>query len=819
MIKVLLLVVLALVAISPGVVWWFVQRPVPGLEGFGSIPRLRSAVLVRFDSRAVPYVQAESTADMYATQGYLLARERMFQMDMMRRTAEGRFADIFGIGFLPSDRLMRTIGFERLAEDELNYLSMPAKEALEAYCRGVNAYLEEYSDRLPVEFSILGYRPQYWRPADSLAILKYFNYELDESWKLDEFRWRVTNKVGDNLAGELFKDDLSYCAWNPAPATSSPLVSSSVNRAPLLRAELSRAFAKLPSFPNSVRKPSPLWGSTAWVISPACAQSGGAMLAADKHGGFTSPNDWYLCSLASSTNHVVGAALPGVPGIMFGRNNSIAWASSSLKADVQDLFVEHFDSDFGSKYKTDAKDATANVFTESIPVRFGKDVESKVTITRHGPVLLRDKETAVSLSWTGFETKKPVLNSIVQLNNASDWKEFVGAIGNYSGSPQLFVYADQKGNTGCHAAGLIPARAGVAQGTTMSEGWQKAGSWVGMLAFDSLPQSFNAAGSSSALPANFCIAAGQKIAASGKSSQQLIGHQWSPPYRANRLALTLAHAKGAQKLEMSDLNALQADEFNMLAKLTADNLKIACDKTKSIELSQIKALELMRNWDGRLAATSPVSTVYESFIGALARRLVEPKLGRSLTNEYFERWPLWITLTESCLRQKNMQFLPPEERTYETFLVTTFAQANTRLKLFFKTDNVSTWSWNHIHLAQFKHLITAGLPWLEFIFDSPSTGLPADGDCLNACDLKPGSMSGPFNSMNGPVVRLLVDMSDKDKIYGDIALGQSGHLMSPFRQDQLQSWLRVDPLPIAFSPAQLDKQTRYKLYISSQGYR
>lgn len=814
MIKVLLLVVLLLLTVSPCAVWWFVLRSIPGLDGFGDVPRLGGTVLVRFDGRAVPYVEADSEQDMYAAQGYLVARDRMFQMDMMRRLAEGRCAEIFGIGSLPADRLTRTIGFERLAQDELNYLSDQAKSALEAYTRGVNAYLDEYGDRLPFEFTVLGYRPGAWRPVDSLAILKYHNYELDESWKLDEFRWRVTNKVGDRWASQLFKDDWACSLWSPEPnpIKSEPTKSGTSLKSAASISRLSCALSEIASATTNMRRPAPSWGSTAWALPPSASTTGGAILAADKHAGLTSPNDWYLCSLSSPTSHVAGACVPGVPGVMFGRNKNIAWGASLLKADVQDLFVEHFDSEFGNKYQIDKEEKKADIVSESIPVRFGKDVETKITTTRHGPVLLRDKESAVALSWTGFETKRPVLNAIIQINHAGTWDDFVQAIDGYSGAPQLFVFADHQGGIGCHAAGLIPTRAANVQSITMSEGWLKNSVWTGLIPFADLPQAFTPAGAAG----NFCIAAGQKIG-NAKKPSMLLGHQWSPPYRANRLALGLPRGKNGQKLNLSDCNAFQSDELNMLSRLVADNLKQASDRTKSIDSSQFKILRLFGSWDGRITANSPCASAYESFVNALARRLVEPKLGRSLTNEYFERWPLWITFVEHCLTQKPADFLPPDERTYDTFLITTFAQANTRLKLFFQTDDV--WNWRKIHLAQFKHLIATQIPLLGFVFDSPQLGVPADGECLNACDVKPGSLSGAFQSTNGPVVRLLIDMSDDDKFYGDMALGQSGHLLSPFKHDQLQSWLDVNPLPIAFSAGQIDKQTKYRLYLSRHGFK
>ena len=826
MLKLVFALILLVVLIAPGLTWWFAQRPVPVFEGVGEVNGMQKPVLVQYDARGIPYLKGETDDDVYSAQGYVVARERMFQMEMLRRAAEGRTAEIFGITALPTDRLMRTIGFERLAQEELKYLSPQAKSALDAYCRGVNSYLSDCSDKLPLEFTLLGFRPAPWRDLDTLAVMKYLAYELDESWKLDELRFRVINKVGDNLAARLFRDDYALSSWSPEPRASSAVAPSVQKReslkSNLLSPELRSNLLSLSRQQSSFRNPVATWGSTAWVLSPFFSKSGGAMIASDKHSAFSSPCEYFLLSLSSPSMHMAGAALPGVPGIMIGRNEQIAWTGASMRADVQDLFVEHFDSEFGSKYKSLTKTDVAKEIRELIPVRFGTDVEHKIISTQHGPVLLRDKESAVALSWTGLQSRKtPCLNSLCALNRANDWGSFVEALKNYSGSPQLFVFADRRGNVGCHAAGIIPIRAAGGQGISMSEGWLAKGEWTGTISFDDLPQSFIPASTAGRVNGDFCIAAGQRLLSgnSGGKAAELWGHQWDPPYRANRLALSLPRGKNNLKLDLFDFNAYQGDELNMIGPFVRDELKKSVDANKSIDATQLKALELMRSWDGSLKKDSPAASVYESFVGVLARRLLEPKLGRELANDYFQRWPLWITLVESYLRTKPQDMLPPEERTHDTFMLTTFAKANTRLKLLFKNDKVETWTWDKAHLANFRALGLQQVPWLRYWLDIGGIGVGGDSDTMNACDVDRLSVGGAFQSMNGPAVRLLIDLSDKDLFYGNLAPGQSGHVFSQFRQDQLKSWLKADPLPIAFSDSQIDKQCRQKFYLAAPGYR
>lgn len=806
MIKAFLILIMVLLVIGPGLVWWFAWRPIPSPDGTAEIRALAGPVVVSFDARDVPYIEANGEDDAYAAQGYVVARERMFQMEMMRLAAEGKMASVFGISALPSDRLMRTLGFERLAQQELKSLSAPARAALEAYCRGVNSYLNGYGDRLPLEYVLLGIKPAPWRPVDSLAVSKYLAYELDESWKLDELRWRVTSKTGDQLAADLFKDDYAASLWAPktAAVSAKPAASSIISEQTAKRLA---SIASLAPFRHA-----PLTrGSSAWVLAPGLSSSGRVIMSADKHSGFSLPGDWYLCSMKVKGSRMAGACIPGIPGIFVGRNDDLCWSSSLLRADVQDLFVEHFDDEHSVKYQSGKDKLDATELREVIPVRFGQSVEHKVTTTKHGPVLLRDKESAVALSWTGFDTSKPMIESLYRMNHARSRDELRQALGTWGAAPQLFVWGDRAGNMGAQAAGTVPVRSAGGQGTTMAEGWTGKGEWTSALAYGDLPAQFVPAGS--VLPGGeVCVAAGQRL-----SSKQLIGHQWAAPYRANRIFLALPKQKTGTKFSLADNAALQNDEFNMLSRLMSDELKKATEKTQSIDDQQQQSLALMRSWDGQLRANSPNASVFESALVTMIRRLVEPKLGKELTKDYLERWPQWSTFVERYLREKPAQWLPPEERTFETFMITTFAKANTRLKLFFQTDKVSDWQWQRIHQVVFTHPITAHISWLGGVFNQTGPGVGGDGDTVDSCDVSPASISGPFLSKSGPVMRILVDMADGEKFYADSAPGQSGHLFSAHRSDQVSSWAHGDALPIAFSDARVGTQARSKLYISSGG--
>jgi penicillin G amidase len=841
------IIVLAfLVLLIPVFGWWLLQRPLPPMNGQEFIPKLNRSVTVSFDGHAVPYISGDSEADVFAVQGYITARDRMFQMDMARRAATGMMSDVFGSSALPSDRLVRSIGITKIAQAELEVLEPQAKTALDSYTRGVNAYLSEYFDRLPLEFALLGYKPQPWQQTDSLAILKYSAYLTDESWRLDDLRQRVVNKVGEKLARELFHD--GYAQFVPLPVkqeTKSPTTSWRVRgknpdfkpgrpgaAVDALLARLQRESTAMHKFSN----PRPSWGSTAVAVPGRVSESNGALLSADKHGAFTSPSDWYLCSLKSPGLHVAGATMPGVPGVIVGRNDSIAWGSASLKADVQDLYVEQFKSQFDRAYKisptavvepnppatpttnTDPgpgwEDAQETV--EVIPVRFGADVEHKVLTTRHGPVLLRSDETAIALAWQGADPSKPAFNAIYQLNHATDWDAFIRAISVYADPPQLFVFADRFGNAGIRAAGEIPTRSKSNTGLYVNDGWQSKNSWTGTVPFDKLPEATISADSTKVAQMCF-VAANQKLAAKAPlpvlKPGVYIGNQWSPPYRANRLLWSMTEQ---QSSSLQALNQLQADKLGPLAALIQSEVKSALVQLQSIDRYQISAAELLSAWDGQLSSHSAAASVYEAFVQTSARRLIEPKLGRDMTNEYLDRWALWPTFVENFLRNKPQQWLPPEERTHSAFIATTLAQSMKSMKIAFGTNDPGKWLWGEAHQARFRHVIGKGAPWLSALFDIGPINMGGSSDTVDSADVKSNVSSLVYPSESGSTQRLVIDMADFDKFYQSISTGQSGHLFSPYRTDQLKSWLRADPFPIAFSDNQINKQAKSRLVIGNR---
>lgn len=795
-ITVVILIILALLIPSAAVAaWFYAQRALPSVDGVVSVPDLVHPADVRYDERGVPYIQAKMLADAYVAQGFVTASERMFQMDILRRTAKGELAEVFGPGSVAHDKLARSIGFNRLAQEELKQLPADMKALVEAYSRGVNNYLDFAAGRMPLEFMLLGYQPQQWQAADSLAILKFLQYEEEESWQLDDLRQRVIDKSNEKMASALFEQNLKSTSVGYKPNDNETRL-------------ISEAVSLLHSngiLPSSL----PLWGSNAWSISGSNTDSHGSLLAFDSHSAFTSPDKFFVCSMSTTSVpplHVAGATIPGVPGVMNGRNDYIAFGATALHADTQDLVIEQLSPQFPGKYKTrdgweNLKEQSEQIAVRNVP-GFGKNVTQRALTTRHGPVLLQDDKTAVTLNWTGLEAKEPFIKTIFALNRARSWQEFNTALSTYSGPGRTFVFADRQGNIGYHAAGNLPIRSSA--GVTVTPGWTGEADWQGRVKFDDMAHGFNPA-------QGYAIADHPLFAPSS---------YYNNPLRAIRIGNVLAaYTKANQKIGLPEMAVLQSDVVAPLAPLVKRQIEAAMVKTQVIDAYETNALAQLKQWDGKLSSDSSAATIYESFLRTLTRRVLEPRYGAKITQEYLQRWPRWTLFAEKILETQPKEWLPPGERLGETFLVTTLGESLKNVRLATKSDDLNKMPWQSLHQIRFRSLLTGnGLAEKIFapLWRVNPIGAEGDQDTVNACNVTATIDPWNFTCDSGPTFRMLVDMADSDKFYASLPLGESGHLFSPYKTDQLRDWMRGTPHSIAFSVAQIDKQEQHKVFLSDQ---
>ncbi|MBS1991151.1 MAG: penicillin acylase family protein [Cyanobacteria bacterium SZAS LIN-3] len=800
LLRVLLVIVVVIVLSATG--FYFVaQRSLPTLDGIVSYPELSRGGVVKFDDRSVPYIEATTELDLYRIQGYVTAQDRLVQMDLLRRRALGELSEVFGSQSLSQDKLMRTIGIGRAVRDEVKALPREVRTALECYAQGVNTYIASNSDRLPLEFGFLGYRPKPWRVEDTLAILKYSQYELDESWRLDDLRQNVLDKVGDKIAGKLFERVFEA---PPAVSLTSP------------------ARKDLRILPD--QNISPVRGCNGWIVGNTLSDSKGALLSLDRHNAFSLPVDWYLVSMRSPDMHVAGATIPGVPGVVSGRNDKIGWGLLSLKVDVQDLYLEQFSPQMPGKYKIPTGWASATEIIEEIPVRFSGSLFStsnllhKVLITRHGPLLTKNQDSGVALSWIGTdalghpEKSAGIMETLYRFNHAANWQQFQSSLQKYAGSPMTALYGDTTGNIGYQQAGTVPIRAngarfGKYESCLLTPGWTGFGDWVAAMPFADMDHAYNP-------PQGYFVANMAEI-----KNDLPVNVNY---YRAQRIDAVLStFKKSNQKLGLPDMALLQADQLAPLAPTVKAVISEAVTRSELIDVFQIKALDALNKWDGTLAADSAGAAIYESFLRTVARRVLEPMLDGEMTTEYLKRYPSWSLFVDRLLREKKTDFLPKEERTFKNFISTSFVQCLKDLRVSEKSEETSGFKWGDLHRIDFVNVIADAAPTLSSlapVLNVSGTRVGGDQDTVATMESSLKRGKEQFACRQGSTMRLLIDMSDSEKFYQTLALGQSGNLFSGTKADQMRAFFSPNPvpLPMAFAPSSESKISQHRLLFSDK---
>ena len=422
---------------------------VPSFSQTVQVSGLRSDVTVRRDSRAIPYIEAKNESDVYFAQGYVTASDRLWQMDLLRRVARGETSEIFGKTTLEEDKRWRRFGFAKIAEESLAFLSPDLRSALESYAKGVNAYVATLDDKsLPIEFRILQYKPREWTTADSIVIGKILADALSSTWRNDLLRASVQGLPKDKLAeltNQVTKYDVVLFEKDIAKADRGilPNAERGMRNADLVAAADRLEQLRASSLARVGLYAEDLAASNNWVVSGKRTDDGKPILANDPHLQPSAPGIWYLTHLSAPTLRVSGVTFPGVPGVVLGHNQFIAWGATNVGPDVQDLYVETFDAD--GKYKTPTGSVAPVVRKEEIKVRttpLKTDTEVvtlDVTETRNGPIFLEQDGKKYAVKWTALDPKNSEFEAFYFLNRAKDWSEFKKALQTYGGATQNFV--------------------------------------------------------------------------------------------------------------------------------------------------------------------------------------------------------------------------------------------------------------------------------------------------------------------------------------------------------------------------------------------
>lgn len=739
------LLALLLVVVAGGWLWQLTS--LPKTSGTLAIAGLRAPVEIRRDRNGVPYIKARTERDAYFALGYVHAQDRLWQMDFLRRLGAGRLSEVVGEATVRQDRYMRTLGLYRLAQTAVARLTPDARAAVDAYTAGVNAYLDSRNGAWPLEFYVLRYRPERWKPADSLVWGRAMAVFLSRDWQEEALRARIKQTLGPEALPVLFPD---YPA--DGPRTLAALGGGLDNPLALSSA------------------------SNAWVVSGTRSATKKPLLADDPHLRFRNPSLWYLARLTWPGGSLTGATVPGVPFMILGRNSHIAWGFTSAETDVQDLFIEQVDAATPTSYRTPEGFRPFEERTEIIHVRDRPDVRQRVRLTRHGPVIsdllpkLKDlvpEGDVLAVEMPALRDDDDSALASYKLNHAENWTQFRDALRSW-GAPHLNItYADTEGNIGLIAAARVPLRH-AGDGRLPAEGWSGEFDWAGWIPFDDLPQIFNPRRGIIANANNPTATAGYPYA---------LGRPRTPGYRARRLNQLLDATRSA---DVAAMTRIQDDIVSLAAR---DLLAILLrTEPRSEEAGRVHAL--LRGWDGTMARSIPQPLIFIAWLRALERRLLADELG-----DIYAFYGGLHTQTIKSVLKRNTGWCDdkstPKKESCDDQVAASLADALTELSHQYGPD-FTRWQWGEAHVAHFDHPVLGRIPVIGGLFN---VRLPADGGpyTLNRGMIRTSSKD-PYASVHGASYRAIYDLADEDRSRFIITPGQSGNCLSAHYSDLAVRW-------------------------------
>lgn len=771
----LLLVVLLAAILAGAAAWWLAYRALPELDGTASLPELKQEVTVDRDRWGVPRIRASSLEDLLTAQGYVVAQDRLWQMDLLRRAAAGELSEIFGSVTLLSDRENRILGLKQAAEAGVARMDPQRRALLEAYARGVNRYIAERRSRLPWEFVALRYEPRPWTPSDSLLVGAYMFSILTTTWEWELSRAKTTARLGPERARELFTVDsaIDHIIVGAEGRTTA-------NAA--IPPGIPDAHSVLAHFRQDAEQ---VLGSNNWVVSGEHTYSGKPILANDTHLHLDVPCIWYIVHLSAPGWNVKGFALPGVPLVIVGHNERIAWGFTNNGADVQDLFIETLNPANPHEYRVNGRWVPAEVRQESIRVRGRTDHTLEVVRTRHGPIVAREGNRAYALKWTatepgGFEF------SIPYLGHAKNWDEFRNVLRDVPGPAQNIVYADVDGNIGYIVAAWVPLRR-KGDGSVPVPGDTGEYEWTGYIPFDELPQVLNP-------PGGMIATANARVV--GPGYKHYLTDRWAGAHRTHRIYELLAQKK---KLRPPDCIEIQADITSQFHRGIAEHMVAAAKNAQPKDARTAELLARLNGWNGYAGVDSVETAFVEYTRLALMRNLLRPYLGDGWPRQY--QWWRHVVFLENVLRDRPAHWLPREFPDYDALLIASADEAVRRLERDSHEKNPREWRWGRFIELQILHPMgQSGIPrWLLSIGPVPQGGT--------------GHTVKQTGRSIGPAMRFVADLADWDSSLMNVTVGQSGQVFSPHYRDHFPAWFGGYGLFSPFSDAAWEKARVHRLVL------
>ncbi len=746
---------------------WLARRPLPKQRGTIGLAGLEGRVRVRRDRWGVPHVEADAAADLYYAQGFVHGQDRLWQMDFYRRAVAGKVSEMAGAEGLPIDRLMRTLGIRRVAEQEEAALDPRLRELLERFCAGVNAAAAD-ATAMPFEMQLLRLDFAPWRPVDILSLGKLLAFGLSTNWERELLRADMLRALGPELCARL---DPVYPADNPVVTQEAwsgdglAIVEQidAVRRSMGLAAEAS--------------------GSNNWAVSGSLSATGAPLIAGDPHLPPSMPGIWYQVSLRHRDRFVRGASMPGMPGIYMGQNNDVCWTFTNVMADVQDLFVERIE---GEQYRFEDEWRPLQTVREEIAVKGRAPELLDVRSTHHGPIvnaaLGADDDEPLALSWQALR-EPTAFAGMFEMLEIDSGPSLVAKLEGHTAPASNLIWADRHGSIGYKLIGRLPRRRGGCPDLP-KPGWTGEFEWEGTVPYDELPETVDP-------ESGFLVTANNRIV--GDEYPHHITSEYLDGFRAKRIEQLLAES---DEHDLESFEAMQSDNLSLPGIEAARRLGRLTPRGQR----ELSAVERLRSWDGRLDPDTIAGTIYQAFLLRLAREVARAAIGdRDLCERWLDRADNGFTphITSPWRWHSHLMKLWEEGdeeligRPWDELVLEALAGALDDLEERFGPEP-EAWRWGRVHEMEFPHALGEANPLLRRLLNRR---LRAGGaqETVSQIAYDPND---PYKAVWAPSWRMVADPTDPDRSRWQMFTGQSGHPASPHYDDLQADWLegRTQPM-------------------------
>lgn len=752
-----------------------VVKSFPITEGTIEVIGLHAPVNIYRDDYGVPHIAAKDDHDLMYAIGYVHAQDRLWQMDLIRRAGQGKLSEILDTATIKFDMLFRTLNLVSLAESLYLHLHPTSRRLLDDYTEGVNEFIATHKGKYPIEFDMMNYEPEPWKAQHSLLVARLMAWELNFAWWIDLTYAEIATLVSNEKFREIFIS---------SPESQSPKLA--VDNKPTQLDCIHNYLQTVKNYREYFGKGSFSGGSNAWVINSSKSMSGKTILANDPHLLISLPSKWYELHISAPGWNVVGVSVPGIPLVVIGHTDSIAWGFTNAMLDDCDFYFEEEDTLNANNYVFKNKSIPIRSREEIVYIGSSDRIEFTARSTHHGPVIndvhpiskhdhrnsIHEK-SIITMRWLGYDYSDEILG-FYRINRSRNKIEFENGLKELAVPAQCAVYADAGGNIGWWLAGKVPIR-GKYNGTLPYDGELGDDEWQGFVPFDELPKAWN--------PSDGLIILANQEIRDGKFPYYL-STLWEPSLRYERIRDLLS----IEKISVQDFLQFQQDVMSYYSKFLTENILQVYNADLTSDPSVAAALVYLHNWNFRCIPTDIASTIVNKYFVKLIHNIYEDELGKDVFHDFIYSLAPVYRVTFQLLQSKSSTWFDNVKtdtmETKEMIIRKSFLEAIDELKATFGNE-MKTWQWGKIHQVLFEHPLGRYKP-LDKVFNVGPFPVGGSEQTINKGVFK---LTDPFFLFAAPSMRQVVDMAKPTSSYAVITLGQSGQPLHKHYDDQVSLWL------------------------------